>query len=354
MVFLIRDGQITNMKSLISLFCFALLFVSSQLVAETETSDKKFLKILAEHIGILDFQTTLEKGHVVHTALLNDDQLPEEVVAVGAMLLVKNVSPSEVIKAFMDTEIFREVYNVERYQALTKLSTAQESAEFGQLALGSEVNLKRELRKPERKYNLSVQEAKNLAAINVKAKQAIVKAENVWRDILRNRLLSFSLSGVSNIEPYFHSRSNQFSPAKELNSAIKSSTFLENQFPGFLKVLANPSEASQTAFDQQYFWLETEFDDKSVWALDTELRMLQENSAIAADLQYYVSRGYYSMLTFIGVVPYGDQSLVFAINHTYTDAVLGFASGIKKSVGRKQIAESLSHHLELVRLRLKK
>ena len=80
-----------------------------------------------------------------------------------------------------------------------------------------------------------------------------------------------------------------------------------------------------------------------------EQRLLRGDSALGADLHFYASRGYNSMQTFIGAVPYGAHSLVFAVNHTFTDEVLGFASRLRKHVARSRIAETLAGHLEEVR-----
>lgn|GEM_PF-2184154 len=44
---------------------------------------------------------------------------------------------------------------------------------------------------------------------------------------------------------------------------------------------------------------------------------------------------------------------MFAINHTFTDQVTGFASDLKRSVARKEIASRLARHLETVREKLK-
>ena len=62
--------------------------------------------------------------------------------------------------------------------------------------------------------------------------------------------------------------------------------------------------------------------------------------------------GYNSMITFIGAVPYLEDSLVFAFNHTFTDEVVGIAAALRKRVGRSRVAESLADHLSEVRRRL--
>ena len=333
----------------VSIF-FVLLITPSLVVAQPAACGSPFFNDLAQYLGLSEHQTRLEQGDVIHTALLADEQLPEEIVAVGAMLLVRGVEPRTVINAFMADETFRKVHKVERFQALSE--SEQVTFTFGQLTVEPESDLARAFRNPDRNFNLSLQESANLKAVNVKGKQGIWEAEQVWRNILENRLESFIDSGVRGIKSYSGSHTRGFTPATELTTAIKSFSFLEKQFPLFVSALSAPSSVPEPEFSRQYFWLETQFDNQSLWALSSELRLLRKDSAMASDLHFYASRGYFSMLTIIGVVPYCDHSLAFAVNHTYTDAVLGFAAGFKRRVGRKRVAEALSLHLETVRLQL--
>ena len=58
------------------------------------------------------------------------------------------------------------------------------------------------------------------------------------------------------------------------------------------------------------------------------------------------------MLTLIGVVPYGGDWMVFAINHTFTDQVTGFGSTVRRGVGRDLVAAELGKQLAETRRRL--
>src|SRR5262245_2005427 len=42
------------------------------------------------------------------------------------------------------------------------------------------------------------------------------------------------------------------------------------------------------------------------------------------------------MLIVVGVIPYADASLVFAVNHTFTDQVTGIGSTVRRAVARGQ------------------
>jgi hypothetical protein len=58
------------------------------------------------------------------------------------------------------------------------------------------------------------------------------------------------------------------------------------------------------------------------------------------------------MLTLVGVIPYADASLVFAVNHTFTDQVTGMGSSVRHSIARNLVASQLAQQLEETRKRL--
>ena len=59
-----------------------------------------------------------------------------------------------------------------------------------------------------------------------------------------------------------------------------------------------------------------------------------------------------SMLTLVGVIPYADGSLVFAVNHTFTEQVTGIGASVRRSIGRNLVATQLAGQLEETRNRL--
>src|SRR5580765_2162316 len=60
----------------------------------------------------------LEKGAVVHNGVSSQEKLADEVVAAGALLLVRGKDASAVVDAFLHAETFLRVHQVRRYQAL--------------------------------------------------------------------------------------------------------------------------------------------------------------------------------------------------------------------------------------------
>lgn len=297
------------------------------------------------HLGLGEFAEMLEAGDVIYSGLLGEDELAEEVSAVGAMILVRGVSPEVVVDAFLDTDTFREVHDIGRHGALPEAEEITYA--FEELALDTEFDVAALARDPVRDYNLSDSEIAFFSGVGSDAHAAA--AINAWYSVLEGRLESYLTGGIAEIANYARRRGGEVSPAEEIFAALHASTYLETEFPRFIDSLSEPSRPYASEFDQEYFWLETDFDGQRVWALSVEQRLLRDDSALGADLHFYASRGYNSMLTFIGAVPYGEHALIFAVNHTFTDEVLGFASRLRKHVARSRIAESLAGHLEEVR-----
>lgn len=328
-------------------FCLFLAYVFNA-YAQSYDLKTEFASELVNHLGLSQHGHKLEQGSIIHSGLLNEGELPEEIVAVGAMLLIKGVEADRVIEEFMHTELFQKIHSIRRYELLNK--GQQMDLDFGRISESSSLNQSKTVANPIRYYNLSYPEGTGFKEIYTTKMDRVSRAELFWGNLFEERLGSFIGSGIDGISAYARLKERDISPAQELAFALKESSFFTKKFPIFIEYLKHPEEVEVLGIDQRFFWLEAVFDKQPVWALSSELRMFENQSALAVDMHFYVSRGYNSMITFVGVVPYGDHSLVYAINHTYTDAVLGFLSTVKKREGRRRIAESLSAHLAQVRM----
>jgi len=289
-----------------------------------------------------DRSSVLEKGGVLHSGLIKERQFPEEVAAVGAMLLVGAPNADVVIDAFLDADTFHRVHQVTRHKVLTVDQTR--TSAFGDIRFSSSSDIARISGDPLKILNLSRKEAE---AFRGSATGAADRVNRAMADVLAARLADFQNKGIAGIVPYDRLKGPAVKPDGELSSALNSMSVLSSQYPGFVQGLRNVNAPKEMV--QQYFRLEAPFEGDEVFALSRESRQDYAVSAIGADLHFYASRGYNSMLTIVGVAPHDKRWLVFAINHTFTDQVTGFPSDLKRNVARKQIAERLAKHLETVR-----
>ena len=301
---------------------------------------------LLSYLGLkLELEASvLKQGGVLHSAQGQNRAFPEEVAVSGAMLLVSASSTGEVIDAFLHRETFWRVHDIKRSEPLV-------DARVPALGVIVDLPLKALTSTPEKHLNLSSAELASFRAIDPASPDAAAKADAAIVEVLSQRLASFREHGLSGIAPYVRDEGRARNPAAELSEALRSLAFLANEFPGFTDEMRRPPDPGAAA-SHKLHWIETAFDGKTVLALSREAQRVQETSAIGADLHYYATTGYNAMLTVVGVVPYHERWLVFALNHTFTDEVLGFASGVKHAAARRQVAERLARHLEEVRRRV--
>lgn len=331
------------------------LMAAADGVVAAEVPAEGLARQILQHLGLNAAASlpALNAGKVVHSGLKTAAEPPEEVSAVGAMLLVEGVPPAQVVAAFVAPDTFTRAHKVRRQQAIG--SKADRGAIFRDLTVGDEQGVKHLLTQPARYFNLSRDEAARAVAAGQAPGDARAHASGVMADILDSRLRQFRAQGLKGAPDYVRADGRRVSPGAELQVAIRQIGFLEAEFPDLLKSLrGEPPGRGAADVQRADFWLEVPFVDLRVLSLASELRQSSADRALATDLHFYASRGYNSMLTVVGVVPYRSGSLVFAITHLFTDEVLGYVSAIRRAAAREQAAAQLRRHLEAVRATLPK
>ena len=286
----------------------------------------------------------LENGAVVHNGVPSQEKLADEAAAAGSMLLVRGREASAVIDAFLHAETFLEVHQVKRHQALEP--NAGDGSAFASLPFPGSERVAELVKAPRRSLNLSVAEGERLARLDLAAPDLAGRARAAFAEILAARLRSYAARGVAGVEPYVREGGQVVDPRVELRTALASLAFVQREFQGFLDRLGAGGS------DLTYYWMERSVERMTVLVLSAELRSRGATAALGADLHFYASREYNSMLTAVGVIPYADGSLVFAVNHTFTDQVTGLGSTVRRAVARNLVASELARQLEETRKRL--
>lgn len=338
------------------IFCAAavvlMLLPAASWGAVPEATDGKALagKLLG-YLGLdQSKRAKLESGDVVDNGVSDGKQLPEEIVAAGAMLLVKAPDAGAVVDAFLHPETFLRIHQVQRYQALQGGSV--ELAAFSTMPLPDVGRLQELVKAPARNLNLSTAEAEKLAALGSSASDLQSRVRSTLAEIFAARLNAYARQALSGVEPYVRANGEVVSPAVELRNAIRDLALLNDEFPGFVDMLGAPASGPDSRVARQYYWMERRLETDNVLALSAELRRRDDRAAIGADVHFYASREYNAMLTLIGVIPYGADWVVFAINHTFTDQVQGFGSSVRRAMGRDLVATELGKQLAETRRRL--
>ena len=140
--------------------CLALL-VMPLCGAATTASVHPLAAELLHYLGFKpgDRGAVLEKGGVLQSGLTAGEEFPEEVAAVGAMLLVNAVDADAVIDAFLHVDTFHRVHQVTRFEVLGA-DTANAFASFRFSSAGEVERIRRD---PLKILNLSASEANILS-----------------------------------------------------------------------------------------------------------------------------------------------------------------------------------------------
>ena len=351
-----ENGMMKNLTFRISITAAVMLIlllpVASPRAATPEAPNGKALagKLLT-YLGLDPAKRTqLETGAVVDNGLSGQEKLPEEIVAAGAMLLVKAPDASTVVDAFLHAETFRRIHGVQRYRALEGGSA--ELAAFSTMSIPDVGRLQELLKAPAGNLNLDTSEAEKLKSLSSTAGDLESRVRSTLAEIFAARLNAYVRQGLPGVQPYVRANGDVVDPAVELRAAIRGLAFLADEFPGFVDALGAPATAASSRLTRQYYWMERRVEADNVLALSAELRRRDAQVAIGADVHFYASREYNSMLTVIGVIPYEEQWMVFVINQTFTDQVLGFGSSVRRSMGRNLVATELGKQLAETRRRL--
>lgn len=297
----------------------------------------------------------VKEGRILHTAMPEFEQLPEDLVVTGAMLVIRRPM-QEVVEAFLDEETLHQGQGVVQHQNIpaeladSGLATAFGGVNFVQTE-GSEVEKLLEF-KHGHQFNLSQEELNRFRAISSRDRAASEKVSSQYRTLMEERYKAYRQKGLRGIAPYVRKGGKIVSAAEELIAAVEAATFLRQYFPAFVTALLQYPQKQEGVTGHRYFWIKKTVEGRPVYVLCTHTLALQDSFSVAADMQFYVGHSYNALLTFIGAFDCNKDTLVVAVNHTFTEQVTGLGSSIKKKVGRKVVAEEMARQFEDLRTML--
>jgi hypothetical protein len=330
---------------------FVGLFVQDGMAApdSSRAEQQRVIEFVIGHLGFSkSHREALLSGRPVYSGMSELEQLEEEVAAAGAMVLVRRSAAPEVIEAFLDTEVFKQVHDLVRHERIG-LKGDGDPAErlFAAFSFEKGAAIGRIANDPARELNLGKAELSRFAELG-SADPSVLN--DMMRRVLANRLQRYVEQGIDGIEDYVRPNGERVSPADEIRSGLAGLSDLNAAFGSFLDRLGRRVGAGdEGSRSRRLHWVEKNVDQKRVVALLDQSIGHMGDRGMAVEIHYYASSMYNAMVTLVAALPYEDQTLVFAINHTYTDQVRGFGSGMKRRVGRAAIASALADHLQRVR-----
>jgi hypothetical protein len=207
---------------------------------------------------------------------------------------------------------------------------------------------------PGEKFNLSADEIRTLEALRVQAASlddaALLDVINdALREFLANRLRRYQEEGLEGIASYQRGRKKATSPAEELDAANVAMEDMRRSVPNFHRVLQNFPGARIREVEHRFYVFKLNIADRPGFVLSHRMYFFGDEFALLAERHIYAPHYYNSAQLVAGVIPHEDKTVVFYGSRTYTDQVAGFGSGVKHSVGGKQLAEGIKALLSDIR-----
>jgi hypothetical protein len=88
---------------------------------------------------------------------------------------------------------------------------------------------------------------------------------------------------------------------------------------------------------------------RPTFILTHQMSIVRPEGSFMAERQFYVGHSYNSLFLLAGCLPVEGGSVVFYSNHTSTDQVAGFGSGMRHSIGRGQMRDEIVKSFERIR-----
>ncbi len=202
-------------------------------------------------------------------------------------------------------------------------------------------------------FNLSEPEVEKLQGIAkandsapiAKQREAIAQG---YREVLAQRLNAYRKGGVAGIAPFTRG-GDEAQPGKELGLAVEEMKYVADGAPIFYAAFKNFPADSSPLVENQFTWQIQSIQDRPTVVLVHRMIEKQEDYAVAGRRAYFVGQSFNSLQIIAGAFPFGEDTLVFYTNRTFTDQVAGFGSGTKHKVGRKMMLGEIEKLFESIR-----
>lgn len=174
-------------------------------------------------------------------------------------------------------------------------------------------------------------------------------ADDAIRPKLLRRYESYRQHGLAGVEPYNRGRGKVSRPGDELKGALKESTLLADFFPEIHRALRLYPNAQPADAKQRFFWINQKVENRPTLILSHRTYIIRPEGAFMAERQFYVEHSYNSLFLLAGCLPVEGGTVIFYSNHTSTDQVAGVGSGLRHSIGRKQMRDEIVANFEQIR-----
>jgi len=199
--------------------------------------------------------------------------------------------------------------------------------------------------KPGGALNLSAAE---IAAFQELARQPGTSAdprkavEGLIRQQLQARYQSYTAKGLAGIAPYARA-SGEARPAEDLLAATRASKFFAKYTPKMLQLLTDYPKGRPSDFDERQQWALYNANGARAIVLQQLFALPDGDAWSVAARQYYVSTSYNAEQNLMLFVPADEGGTVAVmLSRVSTEQVAGLGGSMKRSIGSKMMADTLS------------
>jgi hypothetical protein len=159
---------------------------------------------------------------------------------------------------------------------------------------------------------------------------------------------AYRKGGLAGIAPYTRGGDEAY-PGKELSLAIEEMKFVEKRAASFYRAFKNfPADAS-AAGKTLFTWQVQSIQERPTVILLHRLIEEHDDFTVGGRREFFVGQSFNSLQLIAGAFPFGDRTLLFYTNRTFSDQVAGFGSGTKHTVGRKMMLGEVEKLFEEIR-----
>jgi hypothetical protein len=295
----------------------------------------------------------LESGKIISVGLPFIERQPNELAVGAAMMLVRR--PLEVVsEALIGDDTFRVNTEILDFGVVGDGNASREEIDrifqkIGYTKAESEEAKKLLKAKPGDRFNLSEDEIEKLRSIQAVDGRVHEQASGALAGMLQRRFQDYLEGGLNAVEPYARTGGKTASPQQELTTAYASLKLVKKHFPTFYASLTGFPTQLPADTENRFHWIKRLADERPAFTLAHRMVERKSDYTAAMDLQFYAQHSYNSMLTLVACVPVEEGTLVLSAIRVYTDQITGFASGMKKEVGRKRVSEAMTEYFQEMR-----
>jgi hypothetical protein len=209
------------------------------------------------------------------------------------------------------------------------------------------------LMKPGSDFNLSQSEIGKLQSIAkandsapiAKQREAIAQG---YREVLAERVNAYRKGGLAGIAPYTRG-GDEAHPGKELSLAAEEMKAIEKRAPTFYAAFKDFPAGAAPSVEDHFTWQIQSIQDRPTVVLVHRAVEKHQDYAVGGRREFFVGQSFNSLQIVAGAFSFGEDTLVFYTNRTFTDQVAGFGSGTKHKIGREMMLGEIKKLFQSIR-----